>query len=65
MDQKILLLLVSKTEERRQQLMDSVSSGSAKDYAEYRYMCGTIRGLDAVLMEINDLLRRLKEIDDE
>lgn len=65
MERKILVLLVSKFEERRQQLMEALTEGSAKDFPEYRYMCGTIRGLDAALLEVNDLLRRLKEIENE
>lgn len=45
--------------------MEALTEGSAKDFSEYRYMCGTIRGLDAALLEVNDLLRRVKEIDNE
>lgn len=59
------MLVASKLEERRQQLMEALGEGSPKDFAEYRYVCGTIRGLDTALSEINDLLRRVKEMDDE
>ena len=59
------MLVASKLEERRQQLMEALGEGSSKDFAEYRYVCGTIRGLDTALSEINDLLRRVKEMDDE
>jgi len=65
MDQKILMLVSSRLEERRQQLSEALGEGSAKDFAEYRFLCGTIRGLDTALSEINDLLRRVKEMDDE
>lgn len=65
MDDKILMLLTAKVEERREQLIQSMADGSAKDYAEYRYMCGTIRGLSFAHSEIQDLVRRIKEYNDE
>jgi hypothetical protein len=65
MEHKVLMVISSKIEERRQQLIDAIGDGSAKDFPEYRYLCGTIRGLDTALLEINDLLRRFKDMDDE
>lgn len=65
MDDKILILLTSKIEERREQLIQALADGSAKDFAEYRYMCGTIRGLSFAHSEIQDLVRRIKEYNDE
>ena len=41
-----------------------LGSGSAKDFAEYRYVCGTIRGLGHAEILVRDLVQRL-EIDDE
>jgi hypothetical protein len=41
-----------------------LGSGSAKDFAEYRYVCGTIRGLGHAEILVRDLVHRL-EIDDE
>tara|TARA_B110001454_G_scaffold109812_1_gene103153 strand:- start:564 stop:764 length:201 start_codon:yes stop_codon:yes gene_type:complete len=34
-----------------------IQSGAAKDFAEYREVCGVLRGLDTALREINDLSR--------
>lgn len=65
MEDRILMHLTSKIEERREQLIQALTDGSAKEYAEYRYMCGTIRGLSYAQSEIQDLVRRMKEIDDE
>jgi hypothetical protein len=65
MDDKILMLLTQKVDERREQLIQALSDGSAKDFAEYRYMCGTIRGLSFAHSEIQDLVRRIKEYNDE
>ena len=44
---------------------DSVASGAAKDYAEYRELCGLIRGLETALREVNDLARHQMETDDD
>ena len=43
---------------------ESMSNGSAKDYAEYRDMCGTIRGLRLASRLIEDLLRTYMEDED-
>lgn len=42
-----------------------LNSGGAKDFAEYKEVCGVIRGLDAALREINDLSRNYMENDDD
>jgi len=58
-------LLQKKIQDRIQNLNESVSNGSAKDYAEYRELCGVIRGLRSAQMEIQDLESRIKEDEDE
>jgi hypothetical protein len=52
-------------EERKRLIVESVGSGAAKDYAEYRDLCGVIRGLTTAQQEIEDLVRKLKDDDDE
>lgn len=44
---------------------DSVASGAAKDYAEYRELCGLIRGLETAKREISDLAQHQLDQDDE
>jgi hypothetical protein len=44
---------------------DSVASGAAKDYAEYRELCGLIRGLETAKREIADLAQIQMENDDD
>ena len=61
----IFELLHHKLQERILNLNDSLSKGSAKDYAEYRELCGVIRGLRSAQMEIQDLESRIKEDEDE
>ena len=41
-----------------------LSTGRVADYAEYRHVCGIIRGLNSAEQIINDLVQRLEESDD-
>jgi hypothetical protein len=61
----VMELLQKKLEDRKQFIVESVGSGAAKDYAEYRDLCGVIRGLTTAQQEIEDLVRKLKDDDDE
>lgn len=65
MEDRVLTHLLSKVSERIEQLTESLADGNAKDFAEYRYLCGTIRGLSHAQSEIQDLVRRIREIDNE
>lgn len=61
----VMELLQKKLEDRKQLIVESLGSGAAKDYAEYRDLCGMIRGLTTAQQEIEDLVRKLKDEDDE
>lgn len=58
-------VLIQDIEERRDSITRAVSEGAAKDYAEYRSMCGEIRGLSLAHSYVTDLVRRLENDDDE
>ena len=58
-------LLVSKFEDRKKHLIEFLCDGGAKDFAEYKNLCGEIRGLTAAQVETKDLVRKFKELDDE
>jgi translation initiation factor 1 (eIF-1/SUI1) len=58
-------LLQKQNEEFRQQAINSLIGGAAKDYAEYRELVGVIRGLSHANLNIQDLLRKLKSNDDD
>ena len=62
---KLFELLITKIQERIKNVEESLNNGSAKDYAEYRELCGVIRGLRSALMECQDLAARYKELEDE
>ena len=65
MDRKILELLSSKIEEHRKSQVQVLCDGSAKSYDHYKELSGFIRGLQTVQYEIGDLVRKLKDSDDD
>ncbi len=65
MEMKIFEILNQKINDRAQDLIGTLSDGVAKDYADYRGMCGVIKGLRTAQFELNDLVRKIKESDDE
>ncbi len=63
MDVKLADVLNRKIQEHINQHLGVLSDGVAKDYAHYKELCGAIRGLQTAQMEINDLVRKLKDDD--
>lgn len=58
-------VLTRDIEEKRETLARALVDGAARDYAEYRSMCGEIRGLSIAHAFVNDLVRRMERDDDE
>lgn len=58
-------VLVEKITAHLNAVADSLASGAAKDYAEYRDLCGLIRGLETAKREILDLAQYQMESDDD
>ena len=58
-------VLVEKITAHIAAVADSLASGAAKDYAEYRDLCGLIRGLETAKREVLDLSRNYMEDDDD
>jgi hypothetical protein len=50
-----------KLRERMNDLADSISTGSAKDFCEYQNMVGTIKGLALAERELLDLVEALRK----
>jgi hypothetical protein len=65
MDSQLLELLKKKLEDERKAVVENLADGGAKDFAQYQNLCGIIRGLLTAQREINDLLRKLKDEDDD
>ena len=60
-----LEVLVKEYREKIESLTIALESGSAKDYAEYRAICGEIRGLTHAKRAVEDLAKRLENSDDD
>lgn len=61
----ILETLTKQIEARKTLLSDALTAGKCVDFAEYKYVVGQVRGLAASQMLIDDLLRNLKEKDED
>lgn len=65
MNHQLLEYLTAKLTERRVALAEAMAGGACKDYAEYQNCAGQVRGLLAAQYEIDALVQKLKEDDDE
>jgi len=57
-------VVIKELEERRESIASALISGAAKDFAEYKDLCGEIRGLSRAHAFVTDLVRKM-ENDDE
>ena len=57
-------VVIKEIEERRESIAQALISGAAKDFAEYRDLCGEIRGLSRAHAFITDLVKRMEQDDD-
>jgi len=62
---KYFEIILKEIEERREYIAKALIEGSAKEYSEYRSMCGEIRGLSLAHQTVTDLVRKLEQSDDE
>ena len=65
MDTKVMERLNKKLEEQVRSHSEALVEGQSKDYAHYRELCGVIRGLQTAQREIADLVRKLKDDNDD
>lgn len=62
---KILEIIKHQINEKQTQIAQAMSEGAAKDYAEYRGMCGEYRGLSIAEGYILDLANQMERNNDE
>jgi hypothetical protein len=62
---KTLAIVKERINEKQAQLAHAVSEGTMKDYAEYRAICGEIRGLSIAEGFILDLADQMEHSQDE
>jgi len=65
MDERVLDILNKKLEAQVEGFKDVLCDGGAKSYDHYKELSGTIRGLQLAQLELGDLVRKLKDSDDE
>jgi len=65
MVEKYLKHLIQKVDDKVSQLQISMADGKAEDYAEYKKMCGEVKGLLTARLFISDLQERVTNDDDE
>lgn len=63
-DTSPLKIVRGKLRERMNDIADTVAGGGAKDFGEYRNLCGVIHGLALAEREILDLLNAMEQNDD-
>jgi len=64
MSDDILKFLSDKIQEERLRLSEDMSMGKAKDFGDYKYACGIIRGLLLANNMIIETAERLNNADD-
>jgi hypothetical protein len=65
MDIKIYEVLNKKFEAQIEGFKSVLCDGGAKSFDHYKELSGTLRGLQLAQLELGDLVRKLKENDDE
>ena len=57
--------LFNKLKEREREVGESMVDGSCKDFAEYKNLCGVIQGLRRARIEVQDLVQRYEEFEND
>ena len=65
MDPKLIEVINKKLEAQIESFRSVLCDGGAKSYDHYKELSGTIRGLQLAQYELGDLVRKLKDSDDE
>jgi len=65
MDDKLIKYLLVEFDKLRAEQSVFLNSGRAADYAEYRHLCGVIRGLTHAESIVKDLVQRMERSDDD
>ena len=64
MNSQALSYLLKEIDKLREDQAIFLSGGGAKDFAEYRHVCGVIRGLTPADQIVKDLAKKLEYSDD-
>jgi uncharacterized protein (UPF0297 family) len=58
-------VLIERIEEQKSSAIEFLTSGGPKDFAEYKDVCGLVRGLQTARSLVEDLSRNYMEDDDD
>lgn len=61
---QLLRYIKEKVDELRKEQGAYLAGGGAKDFAEYRHVCGVIRGLTHAETILHDLVQRMETLDE-
>jgi len=61
---RVFSYLAKEIEQLRSDQVAFLATGRANDFAEYRHVCGVIRGLTHAETIVRDLVQRLEKTDD-
>lgn len=64
MESDALTLLIKQIEDEKTATIDTLTQGAAGDFADYRWMCGIIRGLSVAQRTVGTMRERMKQQDD-
>ena len=65
MDPKLFETLNKKLEAQIESFRSVLCDGGAKSYDHYKELSGTIRGLQLAQYELGDLVRKIKDLDND
>ena len=65
MDPKLFEALNKKLEAQIESFRSVLCDGGAKSYDHYKELSGTIRGLQLAQYELGDLVRKIKDLDND
>ena len=64
-ERQMLDHLFNKLKEREREIIDAIAEGGCKDFSEYRNLCGVLQGLRRARMEVQDLVQRYEEFEND
>jgi hypothetical protein len=64
MENDAMSLLLKHMEDDKKSLISALSDGVAKDYAEYKHLCGQIMGISKAQLRVNEMNARLQNDED-
>lgn len=65
MEQNVMDLLTKQLNEDREMLVAAIAGGKAADFAEYKELCGQIRGISRAQIRVAEMVSRLRQGDQD